>query len=125
MCLVLSGAQVEGTAIPKVMSVEGVVPEAEVTTGAASEPAGTAAPGVTEEVHDDALPEMSMDVVVRSPEIQDAEPIRSAPMSEAATTSRDGLELLEDDLITPATVARNLESMRRAEQWMKVCDSTH
>jgi hypothetical protein len=32
-----------------------------------------------------------MDVVVRSPEIQDAEPFRSAPMSEAATTSRDGL----------------------------------
>jgi hypothetical protein len=57
-----------------------------------------------------------MDVVVRSPEIQDAEPIRSALMSEAAGTSRDGLELLADDLINPAIVARNLESMRRAEQ---------
>jgi hypothetical protein len=66
-----------------------------------------------------------MDVVVRSPEIQDAEPIRLAPMSEAATTSRDGLELLADDLINPATVARNLESMRWAEQWMTVHDSTH
>jgi uncharacterized membrane protein len=61
-----------------------------------------------------------MDVVVRSPEIQDAEPIRVTPMSEAATTSRNGLELLADDLVDPATVARNLESMRRAEQWMKV-----
>jgi hypothetical protein len=69
--------------------------------------------------------ETSMDVVVRSPEIQDAELIRSAPMSEAATTSRDGLELLADDLINPATVARNLQSMRRAEQWMKVRDSIH
>jgi hypothetical protein len=78
---------------------------------------------VTEEVRDDALPETSMDVVVRSPEIQDAEPIRSAPMSEAATTSRDGLELLADDLIDPVTVARNLESMRRAEQLTKVRDS--
>jgi uncharacterized membrane protein len=99
------------------------MPEAERTAGAASEPAETAAPGVTEEVRDDALPETSMDVVVRSPEIQDAEPIRSAPMSEAAATSRDGLELLADDLIDPATVARNLESMSRAEQWMKMHDS--
>jgi hypothetical protein len=45
-------------------------------------------------------------------------------MSEAATTYRDGLELLADDLINPATIARNLESMRRAEQWMKVRNST-
>jgi uncharacterized membrane protein len=41
-------------------------------------------------------------------------------MSEVATTSRDGLELLADDLVDPATVARNLELMRRAEQWIKV-----
>jgi hypothetical protein len=115
----LTGAQVEGTTILETVSVEGVVPRAEVTIGAASEPVETAAPGVTEEVCDDALPETSMDVVVRSPEIQDAEPIRSAPMSEDATTSRDGLELLADDLINPLTVARNLELMRRAEQWMK------
>jgi uncharacterized membrane protein len=54
------------------------------------------------------------------PEIQDAEPIRSAPMSGAATTSRGGIELLADDLVDPAAVARNLEAMRRAEQWMKV-----
>jgi hypothetical protein len=65
-----------------------------------------------------------MVVVVRSPEIQDAEPIRSAPMSEAVPTSRGGLELLSDDLINPMMVARNLESMRRTEQWMKVRDST-
>jgi hypothetical protein len=65
-----------------------------------------------------------MDVVVRSPEIQDAEPIRSVLMSEAAATSHGGLELLADDLIDPVMVARNLVSMRRAEQWMKVRDST-
>jgi hypothetical protein len=88
---VLTGAQVEGTTIPEAMPVEGVVPEVEVIAGAAIEPAATAAPGATEEMHDDALPETNMDVVVRSPEIQDAEPFRSAPMSEAATTSRDGL----------------------------------
>jgi hypothetical protein len=45
-------------------------------------------------------------------------------MSEAATTSRGGLELLADDHIDPAMVARSLESMLRTEQWMKVRDST-
>jgi hypothetical protein len=121
---VLTRAEVEGSTIPEVVPVEGVVPEIEVATGAATEPAEIAAPGVAEEVCGDALPEAGLEVVVRSPEIQDAEPIRSAPMSEAATTSRDGLELLADDLISPATVARNLESMQRAEQWMKVCINT-
>jgi hypothetical protein len=55
---------------------------------------------VGEEVRGDALSDASLEVVVRSPEIQDAEPIRSAPMSEATTTSCDGLELLADDLIS-------------------------
>jgi hypothetical protein len=66
------------------------------------------------------LPEPALEVVVRSPEIQDAEPIRSAPMSEATTSSRGGLELLVDDLVDPATVARHLEAVRQAKQWMKV-----
>jgi hypothetical protein len=118
----LTGAQVDGTAIPEAVLLEGAVPEAEVIAGSASEPAETPAPG---EVHDDELPETSMDVVVWSPEIQDAETIRSAPMSEAAAASRGELELLADDLINPVTVVRNLESMRRAEQWMKVHDGTH
>jgi hypothetical protein len=61
-----------------------------------------------------------MDMVIRSPEIQDAEPIHATSMSEAPAPSRDGLELLADDLVDPATVAYNLELMRRAEQWMKV-----
>jgi uncharacterized membrane protein len=105
------------------MSVEGTVLETEVATGAATEPAEIVAPEVAEEVRGDALPEVNLEVVVRLPEIQDAEPIHSTPMSEATTTSRDGLELLADDLISPAAVARNLESIRRAEQWMKVCIS--
>jgi uncharacterized membrane protein len=66
------------------------------------------------------LVESILEVVIRSPEIQDAEPICLAPMSQAAPTSRGGIELLADDLIDPAAVARNLEAMRRAEQWMKV-----
>jgi hypothetical protein len=121
---VLTGAEVEGSTIPEAVPVEGVVPETEVTTRAATELAEIAAPRVAEEVRGDALPESSLEVIVRSPEIQDAEPIRLAPMSEAAATSRDGLELLTDDLINQSTVARNLESMQRAKQCMKVCIST-
>jgi hypothetical protein len=41
-------------------------------------------------------------------------------MSGTATTSHGGIELLADDLVDPAVVARHLEAMRRAEQWMKV-----
>jgi hypothetical protein len=124
MCFVLTGAKVEDSIVPEAVPVEGVVPEAEVATEAATEPAEMAAPGMTEEGHGDAPPEVNLEVVVRSPEIQDAEPIRSVTMSEATTTSRGGLELLPDDLISPAAVARNMESMRRAEQLMKVCDCT-
>jgi hypothetical protein len=65
-------------------------------------------------------PEIALEVAIRSPEIQDAEPIRSAPMTEATSSSRGGIELLADDLVEPATVAKHLEAIRRAEQWMKV-----
>jgi hypothetical protein len=65
------------------------------------------------------LSEVALEVVVRSPEIQDAEPIPSA-MTEAAASSPGGVELLADDLVDSATVARHLEAVRQAEQWMKV-----
>jgi hypothetical protein len=41
-------------------------------------------------------------------------------MSGAATSIRGGIELLPDDLVDPVTVARHLEAMRQADQWMKV-----
>jgi hypothetical protein len=65
-------------------------------------------------------PEATLEVVNCSPEILHAEPIRSAPMTEAAASSRGGVELLADDPVDPATVARHLEAVRQAEQWMKV-----
>jgi hypothetical protein len=74
---------------------------------------------------DDLLPEPALEVVVRSPEIQDVEPIRSALMTEAATSSRGGIELLADDLVHSVTVARHLEAVRQAEQWMKVSSHNH
>jgi hypothetical protein len=122
---VLIETQVGGTTIPEAVPVEGVVPEAEVLAGVAVQPEVTVAPEATEEVRDDTLSESSMDVVIRSLEIQDAKPIRSAPMSKTTAVSPDGLKLLADDLINPTAVARNLESMRWAEQWIKVRYSTH
>jgi hypothetical protein len=124
MFLLMIGVEVDGSTIPEAVPV---VPEPELAAGATSEPTEIAdggAPKVAEEMRDDVLPGSNLEVVVRSPEIQDAEPIRSASMSEANACSRGGLELLADDLVDPATVARNLEVMRRAEQWMKVRDCT-
>jgi hypothetical protein len=120
----MTETQVEGATIPEVVPVEGVVPEVEVLEGAASGPEVAIAPEATEEVRDDVLPESSMDIVVRSPEIQDAEPIHLALMSEVAATTCGGLELLADDLIDLAMVVHSLESVCRAKQWMKVHDST-
>jgi hypothetical protein len=119
----LTGAEAEGSTIPEVVPVEGLVPESQGAAGAAPELAEVAsggAPVMAAEECDDVLPESTMEVVVRSPEIQDAEPIRSAPMPGAATSSRGGIELLADDLVNPTTVARHFEVMRQAEQWMKV-----
>jgi hypothetical protein len=120
MCLLLTGAEADGNTILEAVPIEGLVPEIREAAGAATEPAEVAsggAPAMAEEKRDEVLPGSSLEVVVCSPEIQDAEPIRSAPMSGAATTSRGGIELLADDLVDPAAVARNLEAMRRAEQW--------
>jgi hypothetical protein len=108
LVLLSTGAEAERSDIPSAVPVEDVAPETQEAAGEAPEPmevaAGEAA-AATRREGDDALPEPVLEVVVRSPEIQDAEPIRSAPMSEAATSSRGGLELLADDLVDPAMVA--------------------
>jgi hypothetical protein len=117
-----TGAEAEGNEIPSAVPVEDVAPETQEAAVEASElmevATGEAATTAGEE--DTALPEPALEVVVRSPVIQDAEPIRSAPMTEAATSSRDGIELLADDLVDPVMVAQHLEAVRQAEQWMKV-----
>jgi hypothetical protein len=123
LVLLSTGAEAEGSDIPAVVPVEDVTPEAQGAAEEAPAPmevtVGEAA-ATTGGEGDDALPEPALEVVVRSPEIQDAEPICSAPMSEAATSSRGRLKLLADDLVDLATVARHLEAVRQAEQWMKV-----
>jgi hypothetical protein len=119
----LTGAEAEGSTIPEAEPVENQAPETQGAAGGAPEPmevASREAPAMAGGEHDDILPESTLEVVVRSPEIQDAKPIRSAPMSRAATSIRGGIELLADDLVDPAAVARHLEAKRQAEQWMKV-----
>jgi hypothetical protein len=111
----MTGAEAEGSAIPEAVPVEGQAPETQGAAGEAPElmeVASGEAPAMDGEERDDVLPESTLEVVVRSPEIQEAEPIRSAPMSKDATSSRGGVELLADDLVDPAAVARHLEAMR-------------
>jgi hypothetical protein len=123
LVLLSTGAKAEGSNIPSAVPVENVAPGIQEATREDPEPmevaAGEAA-ATTGGEGDATLPEPALEVVVRSPEIQDGEPIRSTQMTEAATSSRGGIELLADDLIDPATVARHLEAVRQAEQWMKV-----
>jgi hypothetical protein len=119
----LTGVEAEGSAIPSAVPVEDLAPEIQGPAEGAPEPMEVAVEEAAMTAggeRDDVPPESALEVVVRSPEIQDAEPIRSAPISGAATSSRGGIELLADDLVDPATAARHMEAMRQAEQWMKV-----
>jgi hypothetical protein len=123
LVLLSTGAEAEGSDIPAVVPVEDVTPTTQGAAGRAPELMEVAvgeAAATTGGEGDDALPEPALEVVIRSTEIQDAEPIRSAPMTEAATSGSGGTKLLVDDLVDPATVARHLEVVRQAEQWMKV-----
>jgi hypothetical protein len=92
----------------------------EVTEGTTSKPRVAVAPEVMVEAHVEAHPTTSMELVVREPEVQEATPIRSAPMSEGTSASHGGLEMLDDDLVDPTVIAQNMESMRCVEQLNKV-----
>jgi hypothetical protein len=119
----LTSVEAEGSDIPAVVPVENLTPETQEAARGAPEPMEVAAGGAAATTGGEeaaTLPEPALEVVVRSPEIQDAEPIHSAPMTEAATSSHGDVELLADDLVDPATVARHLEAVRQDEQWMKV-----
>jgi hypothetical protein len=95
----LIGAQAGGSSIPEVVAIKtateetGVaVPVTRVTEGIAPEREAAVAPEVVVGAHADALPRASTKVVMREPEIQDAAQICLAPMDEATSTSRGGLE---------------------------------
>jgi hypothetical protein len=111
LVLLSTGAEAKGRDIPSAVPVGDVAPGTQEAAGEAPEPmemAAKEAAATTGGEGDDTLPEPALEVVVRLPEIQNAEPIRSALMTEAATSSRGGIELLADDLVDPATVARHL-----------------
>jgi hypothetical protein len=119
----LSGVEAEGSDIPAVVPMEKSTPQAPEAAEGAPEPmqeVAEEAAAATGREEATVPAEVVLEVAIRSPEIQDAEPIRSAPMTEAAASSRGGVELLADDLVDPAMVARHLEAVRQAEQWMKV-----
>jgi hypothetical protein len=119
----LSCIEAEGSDIPAAVHMQKSTPQAPEAAEGAPEPMEEVAEeaAVATGGEETTVPaEAALEVVVRSPEIQDAEPIRSEPMTEAATSSRGGVELLADDLVDPAMMARHLEAVRQAEQWMKV-----
>jgi hypothetical protein len=119
----LTGAEAKGSDIPAAVPMQNLTPHVPKAAEGAPEPMEEAAEEATVATGGEEAtvpPEVALEVVVCSPEIQDAEPIRSAPMTEAAASSRGGVELLADDLVDPATMARHLEAVRQAEQWMKV-----
>jgi hypothetical protein len=81
-----TGAEAEGSDVPAAVPVENMTPETQEAAGGAPEPMEMAAVGAAATTGGEeaaTLPELALEVVVRSPEIQDAEPIRSAPMTEA------------------------------------------
>jgi hypothetical protein len=119
----LTGAEVEWSDIPAVVPMQNLTPQVQEAARGAPElmevAAGEAAVATGGE-EATAQPEPALEVVDRSPKIQDAEPIRSALMTEDATSSHGRVELLADDLVDPVTVAKHLEAVCQAEQWMKV-----
>jgi hypothetical protein len=123
----LVGAQTEEATIPEAVAMQMVVVEtkptelvAETAEGTAPELGTTVAPKLRMGTRVDPLSGSSTYVVVREPIIEEVAPIRSAPMPEVTSSSRGGLELLDDNLIDPTAVARSMESWRHTEQWIKV-----
>jgi hypothetical protein len=119
----LTGAEAEGSDIPAGVPMQKSTPEASEAAGGAPEPVEEVVEEAAVAVGGEGVttsPEVALEVAIRSPEIQDAEPIRSTPMTEATASGRGGIELLADNLVEPATVAKHLEAIRQAEQWMKV-----
>jgi uncharacterized membrane protein len=110
----------EGGDIPAGVPMQELAPEAPEAAEGATEPVAEIVEKTTGGEAVTTSPEIALEVAIRSPKIQDAEPIRSAPMTEATSSSRGGIELLADDLVEAATVAKHLEAIRQAEQWMRV-----
>jgi hypothetical protein len=93
--VILEAVAVETVAV----EMESTTPVAETAVEATPGLGTTVAPEVRVETRVCPLRGASMDVVVREPVIEEAVLIRLAPMSEATSSSRGGLELLDDNFI--------------------------
>jgi hypothetical protein len=120
--LILTGAQVEEATIPEAVAMETAAeetvtsePVVEVVTATAPGSETLVAPEASAEAPVDLQPEASTQVIVREAMIEDVALLCSAPVPETRSTSRGGLELLDDDLIDPAFVSLSMESWRRTE----------
>jgi hypothetical protein len=135
MELILAGTQVDRAAILVAVAMGAAAAEAltakpiaKSATAAAHGPTTSSAsrsvtstslePGAEARV--DPQPKAGSEVIIREVMIEDAAPLRSAPMPETGISSRGGLELLNDDLIDPAFVSLSMESWHRTENWIKV-----
>jgi hypothetical protein len=114
-----TGPQIEEGAIPEVVAMETTTVEA-ATAEPAVEQTTTSARKPKVQTQVESQPGLSSKAMVREAMVEDATPLRSAPMPETGTSSCGGLELLDEELIDPTVVALNLESWRRTEQWVKV-----
>lgn len=114
-----TGPQVEEGAIPEVVAMETTTVEA-ATAEPAVEQTTTSARKPKVQTQVESQPGLSSKAMVREAMVEDATPLRSAPMPETGTSSCGGLELLDEEMIDPTVVALNLESWRRTEQWVKV-----
>jgi hypothetical protein len=118
----LIGTQYEGAVIPEVVVMEVATGEATATqsvakptTSIAPGPGSSTAPELSAEAQVDPQPEAGTEVVIREAMIEDAAPLRSAPMPETGTSSRGGLKLLDDELIDPTFVSLSMESWHCTE----------
>lgn len=68
----------------------------------------------------DLQPKSGTEVVFREAMVGDTTPLRSMLMPETRTSSREGLELLDDNLINPTFMFLSMESWCHTEQWIKV-----
>jgi hypothetical protein len=93
--VILEAVAVETVAV----EMESTTPVAETAVEATPGLGTTVAPEVRVETRVCPLRGASTDVVVREPVIEEAVLIRLAPMSEATSSSRGGLELLDDNFI--------------------------
>jgi hypothetical protein len=106
--------------IPEAVTMETAIIEATATEPVAKSSAAIA-PKPRAEARVDPQPEASTEVVVCEVVIEDAVPLRSAPMPETGTSSHGDLELLDDDLIDPAFVSLSMDLWHHIENWIKVC----